>query len=843
MDAPTKPGQPDAYADLEVIPAATNAEIKAAFHRLALFRHPDKTAPGEAFDAADFRRVYAAYGLLRDQKGKEDYDKCYSSTYQRWDVYKREHAEYAQDPTTWRRRKVEADRQAAEQRRQAQAPSQTQYEYYDDTGSDDEYGYQYYYRFGGLGHGSRPLEPNEWDLEEILLAELLRRRENLIAAARRSAEERARKAVVEDINKRCIERLKKAAETQQAKDNGIRIADPERKRAMAQSWFINLQRDYNQELQNAGLRHSSDSVMDLGWEKKKGRQVCLFCDARVQEYSYRCPSGGAVACRSCKKEIESSSVNKPFNFANTESSTRKGKSKKAKSGNKSRKAKTRAEIESDLEKSGSAEQEQDDKQDRGEEAEHSLNEEEEAAKQAAEKIARKQEAERQKQERKAEEARRRAEREAQTKLAQGAAEKAAQEKAEAKQAARDWAAAQEAARQAAKRKKEARKQEAREKKAARKKAAKERAALEKAAQRKAAEERGAAQREAQDRGSLEQEIQKTCEDAEQGAKYKSTTEVKAKTELDASERAARQAEERKTIEAKQRTGLEAKETIECEARKMVERVTEETVECLKRGAAERNGKEAAAQQVQDSTSTNDAEGHKAENEMTGDGEQQVLEPHSATTQPAEPSISNSTAVPEKVKKKATRPPPICYVCREEGHVARNCPTKPVRATEAIVSEPPTTPEPAVKIEVTNKPPPPAATAPAKIVVKLPAPHKQKIREAAKGLAATSQESAIDSTNAPASQPPAKPGRTLKKTSRPAPQKVPRTNDSAAPVPSSISPAPANGTADVFVSIQTSKPMKKLKVKGTLTCYVCKEAGHKAKNCPTNTEELMFATVR
>jgi curved DNA-binding protein CbpA len=918
MEAPAQPKLPDAYADLEVSPAASSAEIKAAFHRLALLHHPDKKARGEVVDAVDFRRIQEAYDILRDSNGKRRYDRSYSSIRAQWETYRSEYAEYMQDPIVWRQRQsaeriraqAEADRRVEEMRRQARAQAQARS--WAESDSESEFGFyrEDDYRHYSSGYGSHAREPELSELEEILLAELLRRRENYEAMARRSAAERAKKAAIEDINKRCVERLKKAAEAWQAESDGIRIVDPETKRAMAELWVISLQRDYDSELREANLDPSDNSVMDLGWERKKGRQTCLFCAAHVQEYSYRCPSGGAVACRGCKKKIESSSPYHPFNFYTTGAATKKGKGKKGKGGKKSQKPTDRADRGSAPEVFDSAEQEQNKEQANGGEAEHTYDAEEEAAKQAAEELARRQEAQRQKQERKAEAARRKAEHEAQAKIDREAAEKAAQknaakEKAEAEKAARECTTAQEAARQAAERKKETREQETREKKATRKKAAKERAALEKATQKKAAEDKQAVQREAQEQDVSKQDALKAREDAEREAKRKSNQETKMKTKREARERAAFEAKERATREAeelvaqeaqeraereakeregevlavqeaKQRAELEAKEMAEREALEMLERVTKEIVERvtretvervtketaervtkeiverlnremaerLNRGMAERDADTTAEQRGQASTKTDNTDGHENEEQDTS-GKHQVLEPLLTTTAPVGPPIANNAAVPEKTKKKETRAPTTCYTCNEQGHVARNCPMKHAKATEEDAPLPQAAKEPVPDIEVTRKPSPPTP-APVKVVVKLPAPRKPNVKQAANDNTAMPHGATAPSAEAAAPQKPAKPSRAPKKKApRPAPAKDQGVDGIATPATQPSNSAPVNVTTDAPVPMQTSKPAKKMKVKvkGPLTCYVCNEAGHKAKSCPTKTSEPTFGVVR
>lgn len=335
MEAPAKPKLPDAYADLEVSREATNAEIKASFRRLALLHHPDKNAPGQTVDAADFRRIQEAYDLLRNQEDRACYDQFYTRMYAQWVDYKKEVEEYGKNPRAWREKKlaekthadIEAELRKAQQQRNKPRP-QPQYEASDD---DDEFGYRYESGFGGFGgyggfgwrYTPHSREETEW---EDLLSERLRRTYD--AKAKRSEEERSKIFAFEEPNKRCVERLKQKAKAQQAQDDGIGIVDPDTKRAMAKTWVESLLRDYCQEPKKIGFGHSRGPViMDLGWERKKGRQTCLFCEAKVQEYSYRCPSGGAVACRGCKKKIETSSLKHPFDFNRTDSTTKKGKDK------------------------------------------------------------------------------------------------------------------------------------------------------------------------------------------------------------------------------------------------------------------------------------------------------------------------------------------------------------------------------------------------------------------------------------------------------------------------------------------------------------------------------------
>lgn len=50
----------DYYLDLGISQSASASEVKKAYRRLAIIHHPDKKAPGENIDAAEFRKVSTA---------------------------------------------------------------------------------------------------------------------------------------------------------------------------------------------------------------------------------------------------------------------------------------------------------------------------------------------------------------------------------------------------------------------------------------------------------------------------------------------------------------------------------------------------------------------------------------------------------------------------------------------------------------------------------------------------------------------------------------------------------------------------------------------------------------
>ncbi|RLM92601.1 chaperone protein dnaJ 6-like [Panicum miliaceum] len=76
------PARSSYYAVLGVHPGASAAEIRAAYHRLAMRWHPDKIASGRA--AADparaeeaktrFQKIHEAYQVLSDEKRRALYD-------------------------------------------------------------------------------------------------------------------------------------------------------------------------------------------------------------------------------------------------------------------------------------------------------------------------------------------------------------------------------------------------------------------------------------------------------------------------------------------------------------------------------------------------------------------------------------------------------------------------------------------------------------------------------------------------------------------------------------------------------------------------------------------------
>jgi curved DNA-binding protein len=63
----------DYYKILEITKAASAAEIKKAYRKLALKYHPDKTQGNKALEDK-FKKISEAYAVLSDPKKKNQYD-------------------------------------------------------------------------------------------------------------------------------------------------------------------------------------------------------------------------------------------------------------------------------------------------------------------------------------------------------------------------------------------------------------------------------------------------------------------------------------------------------------------------------------------------------------------------------------------------------------------------------------------------------------------------------------------------------------------------------------------------------------------------------------------------
>lgn len=69
----------DAYAVLGVAATAADAEVKAAYRRLAALHHPDVVASAErAAATARMQRINVAYGLVAEPARRREYDRLWA---------------------------------------------------------------------------------------------------------------------------------------------------------------------------------------------------------------------------------------------------------------------------------------------------------------------------------------------------------------------------------------------------------------------------------------------------------------------------------------------------------------------------------------------------------------------------------------------------------------------------------------------------------------------------------------------------------------------------------------------------------------------------------------------
>jgi len=75
----TRAGSKDYYKILGLTPAASPAEVKRAYRKLALAHHPDRN-PGDPQAAARFIEIAEAYETLSDPDRRRSYDRTYKSS-------------------------------------------------------------------------------------------------------------------------------------------------------------------------------------------------------------------------------------------------------------------------------------------------------------------------------------------------------------------------------------------------------------------------------------------------------------------------------------------------------------------------------------------------------------------------------------------------------------------------------------------------------------------------------------------------------------------------------------------------------------------------------------------
>jgi curved DNA-binding protein CbpA len=69
----------DHYATLGVSPTASQAEIKAAYHKRAIELHPDKNPSPDA--TAQFQALGEAYAVLSNPESRDQYDQLMTDSF------------------------------------------------------------------------------------------------------------------------------------------------------------------------------------------------------------------------------------------------------------------------------------------------------------------------------------------------------------------------------------------------------------------------------------------------------------------------------------------------------------------------------------------------------------------------------------------------------------------------------------------------------------------------------------------------------------------------------------------------------------------------------------------
>ncbi|KAH7081005.1 hypothetical protein FB567DRAFT_551769 [Paraphoma chrysanthemicola] len=348
MMRPVEPSQPDHYSELGLTEHATLAEIKKAFHKLALLHHPDKKVPGAVNDAAEFLKVRAAFDVLKDPTTRYTYDLSYAFIKSAWQKYRADLARF--------RRTGEAERQGADgygleaerERKRKESEAAANWEACRKSHEAER----------KVEEARRKAEEAQRQADELFRrAEARLQRERIATERTHQAAERANKNKSRQLNEDSIAAERARAEhaekahqrlaAWEAEEKAQRGAEPtsasktrkhelplqdvdwisargraakKRSRGTTRSkrsctekstriraanrWAEIFHNKHAEELRANGsvLKHEGDYV-ELGWMKKRGVAVCDFCDTTVKFFSFTCPSGEAVACDWCKNKM------------------------------------------------------------------------------------------------------------------------------------------------------------------------------------------------------------------------------------------------------------------------------------------------------------------------------------------------------------------------------------------------------------------------------------------------------------------------------------------------------------------------------------------------------------
>ncbi|KAI4647630.1 uncharacterized protein J4E78_008946 [Alternaria triticimaculans] len=340
---PIPPQTPDHYFNLGLPQSATAAEIKKAFRKLALLHHPDKKAPCESEDAAEFRQAREAFDVLKDPFARGTYDVLYYQVRWQWLSYRSAHAAYerleneALVKAEQERARILQNIRRQEDERKRRAEVLVEEARRERIRREREVLLAEQSRRAVLHALLEQRRRAEERLRKIQEAEA--RSAKVAEAARIEQEAKARERIAkqeaetkaqekEEEERQLAEVARKEHEVKakeliaerEAYDKARRTRDvsrshpqyssdpfcdptkwKQRRARIARTWARELHISYANSLTSAGLVPDlAGEYVELGWDLKVCSLACDFCDKTVKLYAFVCPLGGAVACEACK---------------------------------------------------------------------------------------------------------------------------------------------------------------------------------------------------------------------------------------------------------------------------------------------------------------------------------------------------------------------------------------------------------------------------------------------------------------------------------------------------------------------------------------------------------------
>ncbi|KAJ9150140.1 hypothetical protein NKR19_g5365 [Coniochaeta hoffmannii] len=278
-----QPPEPDYYAGLELSQPATQTEIKKAYRRLAIIHHPDKKAPGQDIDAAEFRKIQSAYEFLGDASRRAGYDLRYAGVQRNWDRYRQwQRAEEV------KRARDEELKRAADKVTKARAEKEVRDRLVDEIWRRAEKAWRQ--------EEARKTRSEE-QVRQARAEEKARRAAEAREVRRRRTEERTRRRAEEQTRKRAEEEARKKAEEEareREEEETRRRAEEQARRAEAQE-----EAEFARQQNPFALACLHPDIGKMHWQN--GMADCTFCHFRT--FCYWCPSCNIAACRTCRAKL------------------------------------------------------------------------------------------------------------------------------------------------------------------------------------------------------------------------------------------------------------------------------------------------------------------------------------------------------------------------------------------------------------------------------------------------------------------------------------------------------------------------------------------------------------